>query len=276
MELDRGRAGEGKFVFADPARLRQIFWNLVKNAIKFTPRGGWIVLRELEPAAGRVAIEVTDTGIGIEPSQIPRIFKPFEQAGERLSGLGLGLAISSALVGAHGGGLTASSEGRGRGATFRVDLALCGAAPSPRAENLLRAVFPGESRRILLVEDHADTLRAAQDLLTELSCVVVSAGGVEEALAAAENEPFDLVISDIGLADGSGFDLMRRLRERHGLAGIAVTGYGMASDLRRGLEAGFVEHLVKPITFQRLAGAIERFFESRRAAEGRGSSATRF
>ncbi len=115
-------------------------------------------------------------------------------------------------------------------------------------------------RRILLVDDHADTLVAARGLLEELSCRVVTAASVEEALAAARRGPFDLVISDIGLPDGSGFDLMQVLRERYGLAGIAVTGYGMEADLRRTREAGFVEHLVKPVTFQRLAGAIERFF----------------
>lgn len=262
--LERDEAGRGKFVNADPARLRQVFWNLLENAIKFTPSGGRILLREVEPSPGRIAIEVADTGIGIEPSQIPRIFQPFEQAGERSGGLGLGLAISSALVNAHGGSLTATSEGRGRGATFRVELSLCGAAPVPRADRVRSGGLPAETRRVLLVEDHADTLRAAEDLLVELSCVVESVGTVEEALAAARSKPFDLVISDIGLADGSGLDLMRTLRERHGLTGIAVSGYGMEKDRRLSREAGFVEHLVKPITFQRLAGAIERFFAARR------------
>ena len=265
VALERDGAGRGKFVNADPARLRQVFWNLLENAIKFTPSGGRILLREVEPSPGRIVIEVADTGIGIEPSQIPRIFQPFEQAGEPMGGLGLGLAISSALVGAHGGSLTATSEGRGRGATFRVELSLCGAAPAPRAERAWSGdVPPDETRRVLLVEDHADTLRAAEDLLAELSCLVVSVATVEEALAAARSKPFDLVISDIGLTDGSGLDLMRTLRERHGLTGIAVSGYGMERDRRLSREAGFVEHLVKPITFQRLAGAIERFFAARR------------
>jgi PAS domain S-box-containing protein len=264
LRLERGETGNGKFVYADPARLRQVFWNLVRNAIKFTPRGGRITLREGEALPGRIAIEVSDTGSGIEPGQLSRIFRPFEQAGEKPGGLGLGLAISNALVQAHGGTLTAASEGRGRGATFRVELALSGFSPTPEVQRAVsRAASPGPVRRILLVEDHSDTLAAARDLLSELSCDVVSASSVEEALAAAGSRPFDLVISDIGLADGNGFDLMRRLRERHGLSGIAITGYGMESDVRRSREAGFVEHLVKPITFQRLAGAIDRFFDAR-------------
>jgi CheY-like chemotaxis protein len=204
--------------------------------------------------------------MGIDPSDIPRIFQPFEQAGPRLGGLGLGLSISNALVQAHGGTLTAESEGLGRGATFRVELALSSARPAPRpGERASPKAAPSrERRRVLLVEDHADTLGAARDLLAELSCEVVPAASMREALAAAEAGPLDLVISDLGLPDGSGLDLMRTLRDSYGLAGIAVTGYGMEEDIRRGREAGFVEHLVKPITLQRLEGAIDRFFAGRR------------
>jgi signal transduction histidine kinase/CheY-like chemotaxis protein len=266
--LERNGAGLGKFVDADPARLRQVFWNILKNAIRFTPPGGRISLRTADPAPGRIAVEIADTGRGIEPSDIPRIFQPFEQAGTRLGGLGLGLSISSTLVEAHGGTLTAQSEGPGRGATFRVELALSSSAPMPTLPKEIPsrgAETPRERRRVLLVEDHADTLGAARDLLEELSCDVVSAASFREALAAAKAGPLDLVISDLGLPDGSGFDLMRTLRDSYGLAGIAVTGYGMEEDVRQGREAGFVDHLVKPITFQRLEGAIDRFFAGRRA-----------
>ena len=268
LVIERDGAARGKVVAADPARLRQIFWNLVRNAIRFTPRGGRITLRTSDPAPGRIAVEIVDTGVGIDPSDIPRIFQPFEQAGRHMGGLGLGLSISSALVDAHGGTLTAQSEGLGRGATFRVELAQSPSAPAlplPRERPFSAAETPRERRRVLLVDDHADTLGAARDLLTELNCDVVSAASLREALAAAEAGPLDLVISDFGLADGSGLDLMRTLRDSYGLAGIAVTGYGMAEDVRRGREAGFVEHLVKPITLQRLEGAIDRFFAARRA-----------
>jgi CheY-like chemotaxis protein len=116
---------------------------------------------------------------------------------------------------------------------------------------------------VLLVEDHADTLIAARDLLTELSFDVFTAGSFHEAVAAAEANAFDLVVSDLGLPDGSGLELMRRLRDRHGLAGIALTGYGTEEDIDQSRKAGFVDHLVKPVTFQTLAGAIERFFSAR-------------
>lgn len=133
-----------------------------------------------------------------------------------------------------------------------------------------------EVRRVLLVEDHADTLAAARELLTGLSCHVVTATCVEDALEAVRTAPFDLVISDLGLPDGSGVDLMRILRRRHGLSGIAVSGYGMEEDLRRSLEAGFVDHLVKPITFQRLENAISRFFTRARASGDREAGQASF
>jgi CheY-like chemotaxis protein len=120
---------------------------------------------------------------------------------------------------------------------------------------------------VLLIEDHADTLSAVRELLAELSCEILAVGSVQEALAAAEAQSFDLVLSDLGLPDGSGLELMRQLRDRYGLAGIALTGYGMKDDVRQSREAGFVDHLVKPITFQRLAGAIERFFAGRPALD---------
>jgi PAS domain S-box-containing protein len=252
-------------VHADPARLRQVLWNLVQNAIKFTPAGGRIGLRTLPTSDGRVAVEVEDTGAGIASDDLPRIFRPFEQADSAAGGLGLGLAISAALVEAHAGALTASSAGRGSGATFRMELPLSDEAPARADAEPGTARVTEErkrSRRVLVVEDHADTLTAAKALLSELSCDVVAVPSLREALAAAESQPFDLVLSDLGLPDGSGLELMRLLRERHGLSGIAVTGYGMEDDVRRSREAGFVDHLVKPITFQRLARAVEGFFAS--------------
>ena len=264
LVVERAGPDHGKFIAADSARLKQILWNILKNAIKFTPVGGRILLRVTEPSPGRIAVEVSDTGVGIDPSEIDRIFLPFEQAGQRSGGLGLGLAISSALVEAHGGTLTAASGGLGRGATFHVEFALSAGRKPRRTPVPASSVgSPGRARRVLLVEDHGDTLGAAQVLLAELSFEVVTAATLRDALAAAKAQAFDLVISDLGLPDGSGLDLMRSLRDSYGLSGIAVTGYGMEDDFRHSREAGFVEHLVKPITFQRLAGAIERFFAAR-------------
>jgi PAS domain S-box-containing protein len=257
-------------VRADPARLRQVLWNIVKNAIKFTPAGGRVELRTRRLDDGRIAIEVSDTGVGIDPAAMARIFRPFEQVGHVSGGLGLGLAISSALVAAHGGRLTAESEGLGRGATFRVEL------PAPdeaelrqtppeaaiRPDRAAAAASGARGRRVLLVEDHRDTLEATALLLSELACEVVPVGSARDALEAARRQPFDLVVSDLSLADGSGLDLMRRLRGDHGLQGIAVSGFGMDDDLRSSRDAGFVLHLVKPITFALLADAVERFFAS--------------
>ena len=116
---------------------------------------------------------------------------------------------------------------------------------------------------MLLVEDHADSADAARELLADASCQVVAAGSLAEALEAAGIQTFDLVLSDLGLPDGSGLDLMRDLRDRYGLRGIALTGYGMEDDIRRSREAGFVDHLVKPITYDRLVRAIDRFFDGK-------------
>ena len=253
-------------VLADPARLRQIVWNIVKNAIQFTPAGGKVTVGAAR-ADRKVIVEISDTGAGIDPSDLARIFQPFEQAGSRPGGLGLGLAIANALVEAHHGRLTATSPGLGRGSVFRLELAA--ADESARVREPRRAPEgggAGRPRRILLVEDHSDTLELARELLGELSCEVVTARSVAEGLAAAENTPLDLVVSDIGLPDGTGLELMRALRERHGLLGIAVTGYGMEEDLHATRAAGFVDHLVKPITIQRLAAAVERFFDAHPAA----------
>jgi signal transduction histidine kinase/CheY-like chemotaxis protein len=256
-------------VNADPSRLRQILWNVVKNAVEFTPPGGRIRVRTVPVPvdARRIAVEIQDNGAGIDPSDLGRIFEPFEQAGPSSRGLGLGLSISRALAEAQSASLTAESGGQGRGATFRLELpTLTGqvAAPPPVAPPARG--FALEKRRVLLVEDHIDTLRAARALLAELDCDVVVASSVREAMAAARTQSFDLVLSDLGLPDGNGLELMAHLRERYGLSGIAVTGYGMEEDVRRSLSAGFVDHLVKPITFARLESAIDRFFDRKNSA----------
>lgn len=272
VSLGRVASQEEVFVRGDPARLRQIFWNVLKNAIKFTPRGGRVVLRTDAARKGRVTVEISDTGSGIDPSQMARIFQPFEQDPHGKGGLGLGLSISRALVEAHGGTLTAESAGPGEGSTFRIDLPSVarGRQAASRASRPDLPAGGAAPRRVLLVEDHADSAAALKELLGVLFCEVVTAGSVGEAIAAAEQRPFDLVLSDLGLPDGDGHDLMRNLKAKHGLAGIAITGYGMEDDVRRGREAGFVGHLVKPVTFQRLADAVNEFFRERDTIPSRG------
>ena len=261
------------WVEGDPARLRQVFWNLVNNAIKFTPDEGRIGVETSREPDGRLRVRVTDTGVGIDPAHFDRIFRPFEQPGSlrrhRGAGLGLGLAITSSLVQAHGGTLTAESEGPGKGAAFMVELDTIARPARALAGRAPRSTRPGPhvSRRILLVEDHEETLRAASEILIEDAYVVRTAATIEEALAAAGRETFDLVISDIGLPDGSGLELMERLRHEHGVRGIAITGYGMREDVERSRKAGFLEHLVKPITAQKLESAVERALASEGAVE---------
>jgi PAS domain S-box-containing protein len=258
------------FVHADPARLRQIFWNILKNAVKFTPRGGKVLVRTASAEEGFVAVEISDTGSGIEESELHRIFQPFEQAGHGKGGLGLGLAISRGLVEAQGGTLTARSAGAGEGSTFRIEFpSVVPQRESAHPTGTSPASGHRAVRRVLLVEDHVDSAAAVKELLGVLSCDVVVAHTVQAALDASRTGPFDLVLSDLGLPDGNGLDLMRTLRDQHGFSGIAITGHGMADDLRNTRDAGFVGHLVKPITLQRLSDAVQEFFQEREAAATR-------
>jgi len=277
LRLEVWLAAASHRVSADAPRLTQVFWNLLSNAVKFTPPGGTVAVRSrLDPAARELVIEVSDTGMGIEPEVMPRIFEAFEQTDRRITrqfgGLGLGLAVSRAIVDLHGGRLTAASDGRDQGSTFSVRLPFGGlqedldatetrfshscrepAAPGPKIQRPLR---------ILLVEDHTDTAEAMADLLRLSEHQVTIASSVGEALAAAEDAGngggFDLVLSDLGLPDGSGQELMRELARRHGLKGIALSGYGMEDDVQRSREAGFAHHLTKPVDRQALETTIRQ------------------
>jgi PAS domain S-box-containing protein len=253
-------------VRADAARLQQVFWNLISNAVKFTPEGGTLTFRCRPIEHGRVRLEVTDTGIGIEPQALPRIFDAFEQGGQSVArifgGLGLGLAISKALVNLHGGTIIAHSAGKGHGSTFTVELPLHREAEAERpACDQPPPPLASEPRdiRILLVDDHEDTNKAMQRLLQRLGYDVQTAHTVRAALDAADADPpFDLLISDIGLPDGSGLELMEQLLKRRPIKGIALSGFGMEEDVRKSKQAGFYEHLTKPINFKRLETAIKQ------------------
>ena len=256
------------FVEADAARLQQIVWNLIKNAVKFTPEGGFIKIRT-HNEGGRLVVNVSDTGVGIEPDALQQIFNAFDQGEtdvtQRFGGLGLGLAISRSLAEAHGGRLLAASPGKNQGATFTLELPTVD-APPPRLEANSSVPEEGSSTestgslRILLVEDNLDTLRIMARLLARRGHQVATADSICEAIRVAEGAEFDLLISDLGLPDGSGLDLIRRLRETRPdpILGIALSGFGMDEDLRRSRDAGFVEHLVKPVDFHSLETAIQR------------------
>lgn len=247
------------YVWADSARLAQVLWNLIRNAVKFTPRGGNIQVRTCNGPDDRLIISVADDGIGIEPQALDRIFDAFEQGSRNITrhfgGLGLGLAISKALIDMHGGVIRAHSEGLNRGATFTVEMATI---PAPARSNSVPRTSdsPRRGLRILLVEDHEMTARVMSRLLQGLDYDVRTACSVQTALQAARNEKFDLLISDLGLPDGSGLDLMRQLRQMYQLKGIAVSGYGMEEDIRRSRDVGFSAHLTKPISLEKLQAAI--------------------
>jgi signal transduction histidine kinase/CheY-like chemotaxis protein len=252
--------GGAHHICGDAAKFQQIVWNLLKNAIKFTADNGEITISTTNPEPQTLTIAVHDTGIGIEPEVMNRIFDPFEQGEHafqrRYGGLGLGLAISKSLAQAHGGTLEARSEGRDHGSTFILRMKT---VPAPPRITKLTAPVP-ESRplRILLVDDHQDTCTALERLLVRRGHLVAAAHNVRSAMEAAARNPFDLLISDIALPDGTGTELMTYLHAISRIPGIAISGFGMNGDIAKSMEAGFAEHLVKPVKMENLEAAIDR------------------
>lgn len=264
LELSVSMESGRHHVKGDSARLIQVFWNLLKNAVKFTPAGGKITVRS-EQDGEHIRVQVQDTGIGIDAEVMPRIFFAFEQAEQsivrRYGGLGLGLAISKSLVDLHGGRLSVSSAGVGKGSTFTVELLTTEPQANPRGA-ARRQTVGGALRgtRILMVDDHIDTSQAMKRLLERLGYEVQVADSMRSALAASD-QPFDLLISDIGLPDGSGLDLLRELLHRGPMKAIALSGFGMEDDIRKSKDAGFAEHLTKPVNFEHLESVIERLMK---------------
>jgi len=254
------------FGSADGGRLQQVFWNLIRNAIKFTPSGGRVTVSSDNPEPGGFRVRIEDTGKGIPLELLDRIFDPFVQgdhtAARAGAGLGLGLSIAKTLVDQHGGRITASSGGEGRGACFEVRLATTAERPATRPS---RAVAAGASSgergpvSILLVEDDFDTAEVMRDLLSEAGFDVHLAAGVAEADTAFRRHPVDVLVSDVGLPDGSGLELLSRLRAlRPSLPGIVLSGYGMEQDVAASRANGFAEHFIKPVNLDRLIAAIDR------------------
>ena len=255
-------------LMGDPARFQQVMWNVLRNSVKYTPHGGSVAVRTSnakgEDGVQWLKIEVKDSGMGIEPEFLERIFQAFEQGsltGDRRSGgLGLGLSIARGIVEMHGGTIHAKSAGAGQGATFVIDLPDVMEAPSGAGDEPEIATSepkPGKPLRLLVVEDHRATRDVLKRLLTRAGHQVIATESVATALEAAESEEFDWVISDLGLPDGSGNDMMVQLQKRHGLRGIALSGYGMEKDLDHSRESGFVAHLVKPVDFNQLRNTLE-------------------
>ena len=252
-------------VFGDSVRLHQVFWNVLKNAVKFTPPLGKITVKTFTQG-GEFFIKVIDTGIGINPDELKRVFTAFAQGdhaqggSHRFGGLGLGLAISQKLVELHSGRIEASSEGRDKGATFTIQLPLSESegqkndthAPTP----LNHSQLPARGWQILLVEDHGPTRKVLLNLLTRRNFTVLTAASMAEARSVASANKIDLLISDIGLPDGNGYELMNEMSQAYGLNGIALTGYGMEEDIQKSKNVGFITHLIKPVRIQSLDEAL--------------------
>jgi signal transduction histidine kinase/ActR/RegA family two-component response regulator len=268
---------ERSSVSGDPARLQQIFWNVIKNSVKFTPEGGQIRIETTNPSEEMIEVAITDTGIGIEKEKLGGVFNAFEQGQSsitrRFGGLGLGLAISKAMVDAHDGAIIARSGGKDQGSTFTVRLKT---VPTPAVSHDKRpAIRPSAPRksengeqpptRVLVVDDHRDTCIGMKMMLERRGYQITLAHSADQAVEKAGQETFDLLISDIGLPDRSGYELMQELRASKGLRGIALSGFGMEDDVKRAHEAGFSKHLTKPINFERLEEAIRNLLAEEQA-----------
>ncbi len=273
MTLTAGRST----VAGDAGRLQQVFWNVIRNAVKFNSVGGSITLASSERDGREIVIDITDTGLGMEPHELARIFNAFVQGdhadhgAHRFGGLGLGLAISKRLVELHSGRIEAKSRGKNQGSTFTIVLPLAVGEQSSKARQpagATRTPFaaqdePAVSRGILLlVEDHEATRNTLARLVKTRGYEVVATGSATEAKEKALEQYFDLVLSDIGLPDGDGYELMRGLHTQHGLRGVALTGYGMEEDMEKSRAAGFIAHLTKPISISVLEKTLAAAFRT--------------
>jgi CheY-like chemotaxis protein len=243
-------------VVGDSVRLTQVFANLLNNAAKYTDPGGSIDLT-VRHAGDTAFVSVRDSGIGIEREHLSSVFDMFTQVSRSdrrtQGGLGIGLTLVRSLVALHGGSVTATSEGRGRGSTFEVRLPLVKA--EARAEHARDARKGFGGRRVLVVDDNQDATETLQTLLESLGATVAAAGNGRDALAQFERFEPDVVLLDIGMPGMDGYEVARRIRALP-VGGatplIAVTGWGQQEDVRRCFEAGFDHHLVKPLDVNRL------------------------
>ncbi|WKB51989.1 CheR family methyltransferase [Eleftheria terrae] len=252
------------FLLADAVRIEQVVWNLVSNAVKFTPRGGRVAL-QLQVEQDHACLKVSDNGKGIEPAFLPKVFDMFEQAESRSirheGGLGIGLALVKQLVELHGGRVEASSEGPGKGTTFTVWLPM--QTDDPAASPLGAAGMQGglEGVRVLLIDDERQTAETLRQLLQLEGVDVSVAGSAADALHIAEQASFDVIVSDIAMPGMDGYQLAQQLRgtRRHADTRlVAVSGFGRAVDVQRAIGAGFDAHLSKPVTMEQLLGTLRQ------------------
>ena len=277
-------------VLGDPARLQQVMWNLLSNAVKFTPNGGTVHVM-LGRAGQDAVIRVADSGIGIAPDFLPYVFDRFRQQDasitRRHGGLGLGLSIARQLVELHGGTIAVDSPGENAGTTFTVRLPL--AAPEVKAERprepvaALQGAEQGMGQgglagiKVLLVDDADDTLDVLQQILQQSGATTMAASNAGTALALLEREQPDVIVSDIGMPDIDGFELMRCIRRRAASAGgaipaIALTAFTRQDDRNKAMQAGFNDYLAKPVEAGSLVAQIAQAVGQRGAAEAEAST----
>jgi CheY-like chemotaxis protein len=260
IELRLGHSAGAAWVDADPTRIAQVLANLLQNSLKFVPRGGAVEV-SLAVADGCARLGIKDTGIGIEPRLLERMFQPFAQADQGLArttgGLGLGLHLVKSFVELHGGSVEAKSDGVGRGAEFVVSLPLAETEMRPEpASSLSRTAA---LRDVLVIEDNADAAQALSDVLTLLGHAVRVAMDSRSGLALARERKPDVIVCDIGLPDLDGYEVARAVRGDDSLRGtrlVALTGYAQPEDRERAIEAGFDVHLPKPPTPEMLARVL--------------------
>ncbi|WP_233261865.1 PAS domain-containing protein [Vitiosangium sp. GDMCC 1.1324] len=259
LEVEVGGNGSAMLV-GDPGRLQQVLWNLLVNAVKFTPAGGRVLIR-VDRAERELRVRVTDTGKGIRADFLPHLFERFWQADGSATrehgGLGLGLAIVHHLVGLHGGSVKAESAGEGKGSTFTVTLPVPAVLPEEQTEALPGAEVsaPGvklDGVTVLLVEDAADARELIALMLRERGAVVSTASNSGEAMERLKAGMPDVLVSDIGLPGEDGHALLRKVRawaeaRDQWVPAIALTAYASAEDARRAYRAGFQVHLAKPL-----------------------------
>jgi PAS domain S-box-containing protein len=258
-------------IAGDAGRIQQVIWNLLSNAVKFTPEGGTVVVG-LRQRGFDVELTVTDTGVGIRPEFLPHIFERFEQGNpsitRRFGGLGLGLAIARHLVDLHGGTIDARSDGEGKGARFIVRLPTGSAVETAdNATRSARGMAAGagadalQGMKILVVEDENDTLEFVSRFLLSRGAEVVAASSAEQALRLIPTEHVNVLISDIGLPDVDGYDLLRQVRRMDasasgGIPAIALTAYARAEDRLLAFRAGYQAHVAKPVDPNELLATI--------------------
>jgi CheY-like chemotaxis protein/anti-sigma regulatory factor (Ser/Thr protein kinase) len=262
----------------DAGRLQQVLWNLLANAVKFTPQGGTVTIA-LTRSDSQVTVEISDDGEGMDPLFLPQIFDRFRQAdassSRRHGGLGLGLSIVRQLTELHGGNVSAHSAGPGKGSTFRLVFPVASSDITPlEASGQWRApeqpAEPTQEKtpveltgvRILVVDDEPDSRALVERLLQDCGASVVSAGSAEEAILALLREVPHVIVSDIGMPGTDGYTLMRQIRGLQdasaGVPAIALTAYVRSEDQARAARAGFQAHLSKPVDAEALQSTVER------------------